>query len=212
MKNNGAMHTTYASSKTIKLKLKFMKKILLSATLLIAVCISAKAQFSLGIKGGVNFSKINTDNLSSSSRTGYQAGIFTRFGNDLYLQPELYLSGTGGDFHSSDNSVSGNAHFTNLNVPVLIGHSFGEKNLNFRIMAGPVYTSVLSKNLSQSLQDAYADFGHYKSSTLGFQAGAGVDIGAITADLRYEGGLTKINSDFGQRQNLWALSVGFKLL
>ena len=79
-------------------------------------------------------------------------------------------------------------------------------------MAGPVYTSILSKNLSQSLSDAYADFGHYKSSTLGFQAGAGVDIGAITADVRYEGGLTKINSDFGQRQNLFAVSVGFKIL
>jgi len=189
-----------------------MKKILLSAVILMAACISAKAQFSLGVKGGVNFSRINTDNLSSSTRTGYQAGIFTRFGSALYLQPELYVSGTGGDFHSSDNSVSGNAHFTNLNVPVLVGHSFGSKDLNFRIMAGPVYTSVLSKNFSQSLENAYQDFGHYKNSTLGFQAGAGVDIGAITADLRYEGGLTKINSDFGQRQNLWALSVGFKIL
>lgn len=188
-----------------------MKKLLLSAALLVAICISAKAQFSLGVKGGVNFSKINTDNLSSSTRTGYQAGIFTRFGSDLYLQPELYVSGTGGDFHSSDNTVSGNAHFTNLNVPVLIGHSFGQKNLNFRVMAGPIYTAVLSKNFSQSLEDAYQDFGHYKNSTLGFQAGAGVDIGAITADLRYEGGLTKINSDFGQRQNLWALSIGFKI-
>ena len=189
-----------------------MKKILLSAAILIAACIGAKAQVSLGIKGGVNFSKINTDNLSSSTRTGYQAGLFARFGSALYLQPELYVSGTGGDFHSSDNSVSGHANFTNLNVPLLLGHSFGEKNLNFRVMAGPVYTSVLSNPFSQSLQDAYSDFGHYKSSTLGFQAGAGVDIGAITADLRYEGGLTKINSDFGQRQNLWALSVGFKIL
>ncbi|HVW94565.1 MAG TPA: porin family protein [Mucilaginibacter sp.] len=189
-----------------------MKKILLSAAILIAVCISAKAQVSLGIKGGVNFSKINTDHFNSSTRTGYQAGIFARFGSALYLQPELYLSSTGGEFHAEDNNASGNVHFTNLNVPLLIGHSFGEKNLNFRIMAGPIYTSVLSKSFSASLGDAYADFGHYKNSTLGFQAGAGIDIGAITADFRYEGGLTKINSDFGQRQNLWALSVGFKLL
>ncbi len=49
-----------------------------------------------------------------------------------------------------------------------------------------------------------------KPSTLGFQAGGGVDIGSITADLRYEGGLTKINDSYGQRQNLWALSIGFK--
>ncbi len=192
-----------------------MKKILLSAAIVIAACIGVNAQASLGIKGGVNFSKINTDNLNSSTRTGYQAGLFARFGSALYLQPELYVSSTGGEFHSSNNnnnvSVSGNVKFTNLNVPLLVGHSFGEKNLNFRIMAGPVYTAVLSKNFSQSLENAYNDFGHYKSSTLGFQAGAGVDIGAITADLRYEGGLTKINSDFGQRQNLWALSVGFKI-
>jgi hypothetical protein len=189
-----------------------MKKLILSTALLIAVAISAKAQFSLGVKGGVNFSNINTDNLNSSTRTGYQAGLFARFGGGLYLQPELYLSGTGGDFHSSDNSLSGHVSFTNLNVPLLIGERFGAKNLNFRIMAGPIYTSVLSHNLSQSIDNAYNDFGHYKNSTLGLQGGVGVDIGAITADLRYEGGLTKINSDFGQRQNLFALSVGFKIL
>ena len=192
--------------------MKNMKKYLLSAALLIAACISAKAQFSLGVKGGINFSQINTDNLSSSTRTGYQAGVFARIGGGLYLQPELYLSGTGGDFHSGDNSVSGHVSFTNLNVPLLLGKSFGAKDLNFRIMAGPVYTSVLSKNLSESINNAYNDFGKYNNSTLGFQAGAGVDIGAITADLRYEGGLSKINSNYGQRQNLFALSVGFKIL
>jgi len=81
-------------------------------------------------------------------------------------------------------------------------------------MAGPVYTSVLSQNesFSQNFNAAYTDFGKYKNSTLGYQAGAGVDIGSITADLRYEGGLTNINENYGQRQNLWALSVGFKIL
>ena len=34
-----------------------MKKYLLSAAILIMISISAKAQFSLGIKGGANFSK-----------------------------------------------------------------------------------------------------------------------------------------------------------
>lgn len=189
-----------------------MKKIFLSAALLLAVCISANAQFSLGIKGGVNFSKVNADNFKSSSTTGYQAGVFARFGNSFYLQPELYVSSTGGKFDSNDNTYSAKVKFTNLNVPLLLGHSFGEKDLNFRIMAGPILTSVLSKNFSESVNNAYNDFGHYNNSTLGFQAGAGVDIGAVTADFRYEGGLTKINSDFGQRQNLWALSIGFKIL
>ena len=189
-----------------------MKKYLLSTALIIMISVSAKAQFSLGVKGGVNFSQINTDNLSSSTRTGYQVGAFAHIGGGLYLQPELYLSSTGGDFHASDNSVSGSVKFTNLNVPLLIGGRFGDKDLNFRIMAGPVYTSVLSKNLSTSINNAYNDFGHYNNSTLGIQGGVGVDIGAFTADFRYEGGLTHINPDYGQRQSLWALSIGFTIL
>ncbi|MDN3582293.1 porin family protein [Mucilaginibacter flavus] len=192
-----------------------MKKYLLSAVLLIAVSISAKAQFSLGVKGGVNFSKINTDNLKESTLTGYQAGLFARVGSGLYLQPELYLSGTGGKFDSNNNGTeySGKVRFTNLNVPLLVGKSFGGKDLNFRVMAGPIYTYQLDKSesFSNNFTGAYQDFGNYNKSTLGFQAGAGVDIGAITADLRYEGGLSKVNSNYGQRQNLWALSVGFKI-
>ena len=189
-----------------------MKKYLLSVALLIAVCISARAQVSLGIKGGVNFSKINTDNFNESTRTGYQAGVFARIGSAFYLQPELYLSSTGGNFNTTNNDFKAKVNFTNLSVPLLLGHSFGSKELNFRLMVGPVYTYALNKSesFSDNANAAVADFGHYNNSTLGFQAGGGVDIGPITADLRYEGGLTKINPDFGQRQNLWALSVGFK--
>ena len=189
-----------------------MKKYLLSVALLIAVSIGAKAQISVGVKGGVNFSKINTDNLNESSKTGYQAGVFARIGNAFYLQPEVYLSSTGGKFNTSDGNFSAKVNFTNVSVPLLLGHSFGSKDLNFRLMAGPIYTYALDKSesFSDNSNGAIADFGHYKNSTLGFQAGGGVDIGPITADLRYEGGLTKINDDFGQRQNLWALSVGFK--
>ncbi|GAC1303939.1 MAG: hypothetical protein NVSMB24_10610 [Mucilaginibacter sp.] len=190
-----------------------MKKYILSIAVLVAVSISAKAQFSLGVKGGVNYSTINTDNLKSSSVAGYQAGLFARLGGGIYLQPELYLSSTGGQFHSSDNQYSGNVKFTNLNVPVLLGLRFGPKNLNLRVMGGPIYTSVLSsdQSFSANFNSAYTDFGRYKKSTLGYQAGAGIDLGSITADLRYEGGLSDINSNYGQRQKLWALSIGFKI-
>lgn len=191
-----------------------MKKYLLSAALLAALSISAKAQFSLGVKGGVNFSKISTDNLNKSTVAGYQAGLFARVGTGFYVQPELYVSSKGGKFNSSANNTtySGDVKFTTLNVPLLVGTAIGDDNLNFRIMGGPVYSYVMdkSRNFSANFNGAYADFGNYKNSTLGYQVGAGVDIGSITADLRYEGGLTKINDSYGQRQNLWALSVGFK--
>ncbi|PJJ80325.1 porin family protein [Mucilaginibacter auburnensis] len=192
-----------------------MKKYLLSAALLIAVSISAHAQFSLGVKGGVNFSKITTDNLNESTVAGYQAGLFGRIGTGVYVQPELYLSSKGGKFNSNNNGTnySGDVKFTTLNVPLLVGTAIGDDDLNFRIMGGPIYSYIMdqSKNFSANFGGAYADFGNYNKSTLGFQVGAGVDIGSITADLRYEGGLTKLNENYGQRQNLWALSIGFKI-
>jgi len=191
-----------------------MKKILIGAVLLLAFSISTKAQFSLGIKGGVNFSKVNADNLNSSTVAGYQAGLFARIGNSVYLQPEVYMSSTGGKFHSSDNTYSGDVRFTKLNVPLLLGFRFGSDKLNFRIMGGPIYSYNLNtdKNFSANFNAAYIDFGQYNNSTLGVQGGAGIDIGPITTDVRYEGGLSDLNKSFGQRQNLWALSVGFKFL
>src|ERR1700712_4623801 len=187
-----------------------MKKYLLSAMLVIAATIGAKAQFSLGVKGGVNYSQINSDNFHHSSVAGYQAGLFARFGGGFYVQPELYLSSTGGKFDANQNGTdySAKVKFTNLNVPLLFGGSFGDKDLNFRIMAGPIYTYLMDKHqdFSNNFNAAFDDFGHYNNSTLGYQAGAGVDIGPITADLRYEGNLTKVDNNYGQRQNLWALS------
>lgn len=186
-----------------------MKKYILSIALLVATIAGAKAQAMLGIKGGINFSKINTDNFTESTTAGYQAGIFARVGNSWYLQPELYFGSRGGKFESNNNTASGKVTFNTLNVPVLIGRklvSLG--SFNIRAMAGPIY----SYNISESTKGFAADFGEYKNSTLGFQAGAGIDIGNLTADLRYEGGLTKINEKYGQRANLWALSIGFKIL
>jgi hypothetical protein len=191
-----------------------MKKYVLSVLMLVAVGISAKAQFSLGVKGGVNFSKIATDNLKESTTTGYQAGLFARFGSSWYIQPEVYVGSSGGKFSDVTNpaNYTGDVKFTTLNVPLLLGKQFGASTLNFRIMAGPVYSYLMNKseNFSANFNNAYADFGNYKNSTLGYQAGAGIDIGPITVDLRYEGGLTKVNESYGQRQNLWALSAGFK--
>jgi hypothetical protein len=192
-----------------------MKKYLLSAAALLIISISAHAQSStFGIKGGINFSKINNDNLSESTVTGYQAGLFARFGSSFYVQPEVYVASSGGKVSGNIGTAAynGDIKFTTLNVPLLLGKSFGDENLNFRLMVGPVYSYIMDqdKNFSANFSGAYADFGNYNNSTLGYQAGAGIDIGPITADVRYEGGLTEVNKSYGQKQNLWAVSVGFK--
>lgn len=192
-------------------------------TLLIAVLsLSAKAQFSLGLKGGVNFSHLSVNNgqIDASDIAGYQVGIWARIGKGFYVQPEVYLGSSGSDFDFQYNQQNqtvtegGKVRFTTLNVPLLFGRSFGLSKFNFRLMAGPMYSYVLDKDqkISQNVKNAYQNFGNYRNSTLGYQAGAGVDVFKFSVDLRYEGGLTEINPAFGQRQNVWHLSLGYKFL
>lgn len=195
-----------------------MKKYLFSLAALLVIGIGAKAQFVLGLKGGFNVSKINTDNFTQSNIAGYQLGAFARIGKGLFVEPEMYVSSKGGQFNFDSNGTTtgGNAkvRFTTLDVPVLIGESFGASSFNIRAMVGPVYSYVLDRNssFSSNLSAAYQDLGDYNHSTLGYQAGLGVDLGNIALDVRYEGGLTSINQKYGERPNLWSVTLGFKIL
>lgn len=179
--------------------------------------------FTFGIKGGVNYSKLKTkdDLTDENSIAGYQVGVFTRLGGvGLYVQPELYLGSKGNDFvkvNTGTNTVaaSGKVRFTTLDVPVLLGTKIGPSKLNLRFMAGPVISFVVNEHTTfDSAYDNIQDFDNYKNQNLAFQAGTGVDLGNLTVDLRYEGGLSNISksTEYNQKQNLFHLSLGLKLL
>jgi len=203
-----------------------MKKIIMFTCLLGITGLTAMAQipkFTFGIKGGVNYSNLKTkdDLTDENSIMGYQAGIFTRFGGaGIYFQPELYLGTKGNEYTSIETNsgmmdVKGKIKFTTLDLPLLVGTKIGTNKLNLRFMAGPIVSFVIDE--SNNLGTAYnsvTDFGNYKKQTLGFQAGSGVDLGNLTFDVRYEAGLSNISQSekYSQQQNLFHLSLGFKLL
>lgn len=180
--------------------------------------------FTLGIKGGANFSKLKTekDLTDENSIAGYHVGIFTRLGGaGMYVQPELYLGSKGNKFikvedtNGNEIQASGKVRFTTLDLPILLGTKIGPSKLNLRFMAGPVISFVVDENTTfdKAYQDI-SDFDNYKKQNLAYQAGAGVDLGNLTVDLRYEGGLSNISrsDEYKQKQNLFHLSLGFKLL
>lgn len=197
-----------------------MKKHLLVAIVLL-ISLSASAQlpkFNFGIKGGVNIAKLQADWANTDNRLGYQAGVWARIGAvGFYVQPEAYLGSKGGDFGSVDQngttySGSGKVKFTTLDVPVLVGNKIGVDKLNFRYMAGPIISFLLDKNAKTNYTNA-TNFSDYKNQTIGAQAGIGVDLGNLTVDLRYEKGLTNVSESgqYDQKQNLWHISLGYKL-
>ena len=203
-----------------------MKKITLFAAILLTSAVSAMAQlpnFTFGIKAGANYSNLKTtgDLTNEENILGYQAGIFTRVGGaGFYLQPEVYLGSKGTNFISfkgqngNELQANGKVRFTTLDVPVLLGTKFGPGKINFRLMAGPVISFIVDqKTTFDSAYDDVSNFDNYKNQALGLQAGAGVDVGNLTVDLRYEAGLSNISESekYNQKQNLFHLSLGLKL-
>lgn len=204
-----------------------MKKIILFTCMMLTAGAAAMAQlpnFTLGIKGGANFSKLKTkdDLTDENSIAGYHIGVFTRVGGlGMYLQPELYLGSKGNEFVGIDDAngneiqAKGKVKFTTLDLPILLGTKIGPSKLNIRFMAGPVISFIVDENTTfDSAYQNVTDFGNYKKQAFGLQSGAGVDLGNLTVDLRYEAGLSNISESekYDQKQNLFHLSLGIKLL
>jgi hypothetical protein len=185
------------------------------------------AQFSLGIRGGVNFSQLKTDNTQSigvnlqqslDTKTGYVGGIYARIGSKLFLQPEVIFSAKGGSVNILKNGTSQTVaiEYTNFDVPLLIGFKIGPIRLN----AGPMASFTVSNNgLDEALKSVSSNLGEsFKKASYGYQAGGGLDVGALSLDLRYEGSLSEIsalsssNINFSQKGNLWQLTLGLRLL
>lgn len=198
-----------------------MKKILLFTSLLCLPALSfAQGGFQIGIKGGVNLSKLSfgnfistsstpngspsvgvdgqtfRDNLRESldSKTGTSFGIYARFGKNLFLQPELLYSTRSGSFDVVRNgqTQSITVQTTSFDVPLLLGIKGGP----IRVVAGPVASFRIDDN--QRLGEAVRQYTNgslndaWSKAYYGYQLGVGLDIGSFGLDVRHEGNLSDV--------------------
>ncbi|MCU0449991.1 MAG: PorT family protein [Bernardetiaceae bacterium] len=207
-----------------------MKRNLLFAFLfIISSSAFAQVDFDLGVKAGAGISQLNVRNVQlnnlgqavenvvpGDARVSFQVGGFARLRiKSLFIQPELYYTSIGSQAIFQSGSLSQAQEFSrnfNLNrfdVPVLVGLQLGER---FRIGAGPVFSALASRSTSINEK--------VNSSTLGFQAGAGLDLGKLNIDFRYEmpisrysDGLNVGNLNFpaDQRIRQFMLTVGYEI-
>lgn len=171
-----------------------------------------------GLKGGANLSKFSTKNtFSSDNQAGYYAGLWARIGAaGIHFQPELYLSGKNTTLESNNEATLGQENkvkFTSLDVPLLIGTKIGAAGIGVRLNTGPVVSFILDKKQSFGNAASSAFNGRFKDQNVAWQFGAGLDIGQIGVDLRYEAGLSKIGKEGynDTRLNLFTLGLALKL-
>src|SRR5690606_32419429 len=111
------------------------------------------------------------------------------------------------------NTVTANVTFTSLELPLLLGTRIGLGPIGVRVEAGPVVSLVLDEG---GISDAFkrvGDFDSYKVQAWGVTGGVGVDISKVSADMRYDHGISNLskNDDRSQKFRLWSVGVGYRL-
>lgn len=171
------------------------KLLVLAAGLLLAQ--AGKAQFHIGIKGGVNLSKIQGRSFKEEFNTGYHLGGFAEIGlgKKFAIQPEVlfnqYQTRTDTSFSQVYSSVfpdasSGNVKLNYLSIPLLLNYKLGKA---FALQAGPQFGVLMNKN-DNLLQNGKQAF---KNGDLSMLAGIQLSLSKLRLQGRYAVGLNDIN-------------------
>ena len=178
-----------------------MKKLALLVLLFIGASQVSFSQIHFGIKGGINYNSDSFQNVTediidgAKSRTGFHAGIWTRIKIPvigLYVRPELVYTSLKSEVTSAnDSKLKANYDFQKIDIPVLLGKKFLKVA---HVFVGPSFQYIIDgdfKSLGDQVEsiDTVVD-----GLTVGMQLGAGVELGKIGIDMRWERAFSDIES------------------
>lgn len=187
--------------------MKKRKKILatlafaLTSTFAIHAQDSSDAEF--GIKGGVNFSNMYTEDVDDNNvLTSFNAGFYAKLpiAGGLSIQPEFLYSRKGAELVYENALVEGTAKFklNYLEVPVLLRLNLTD---NINIHAGPYFAYLIDaqvKNETEggtfNFEDSY-DNDDFNKFDFGLSAGVGLDFESLGVGVRYNYGLQTVGKE-----------------
>lgn len=179
---------------------------------------AAMAQFNIGVKGGVNISKVDDKAFRDEFTYGYHLGGFAEvgLGKRLKIQPEVLWNQINTRADTAFRNIYSNAlDFSNyrdvklnyLSIPVLLSYKLG--NVLY-LQAGPQFGILLNqdKTLLENGKEAFSkgDF-----SMLG---GVQLNVSKLRLSGRYFVGLnniSEIDDNSKWRNQGFQLSAGFAL-
>jgi len=190
-----------------------LKKVTLLALFTsIGVGAFAQGQFSVGLKGGLNFANLDVTSVKNTydSRTGYHAGAFAlvKFGN-IGVQPEVIYSQQGSEIDFSGRTI--NSNFSYVNVPIMV-KLYTVAGIN--LQAGPQF-GFLTNDPQVVNPDGEAISDAVKKSDISLGLGVGWDLPfGLTIDGRYNLGLQNVSDDpsFDIKNQVFQFSLGYKLI
>ncbi len=192
--------------------------------IIVAAGLAAQAQMlDFGLKAGLNFSEFTNTRpdlySGTASATGFLGGAYGRVGIlGFFAQPEVVYSQRKGAFTSKADGSAVINTLSYIDVPVLVGYKLLFARVNF----GPNFQFLMSakQEASSAAKDPHFSKDNFEQSSIGFQAGVGVDLMKLSLDLRYDGNFGSIGKqvniagqtyDYSTRPSMWQLSIGFKI-
>jgi hypothetical protein len=186
----------------VNYKLKVMKKTILLLSIVASNYTSFGQRIDIGIKGGLNFSKMEIPDISTSHKTGYHFGAYSlfKFGK-LGLQPEFIFSEQGSRVDLGDWDTK------YINIPVILKLYLAA---GFNLQAGPQFGFLNKAELDgNSIKE------DLKKSDVSFGLGLGWDAPmGLKFDARYNLGLTDNSDDPAYetiKSQVFQLSLGFRI-
>jgi hypothetical protein len=187
--------------------------------LLVAIIFSlqATAQFSAGVKGGVNFSKEKYKNgiYTTSTHTFFTGGIFGNYSFSKYIAAQLEANysaeGTDEEYMANGTKVTGTVTINRINIPLLLQL---KPTQGFYIATGPQIGFLLSAKGKYTTGNY--DFKANTNSTLfSWCFGAGYTLSkglpGLGIDVRYAVGLNNVDKGATSAQSIKANTISLTL-
>lgn len=169
-----------------------MKKIVIMVALACCLVSFSQAQFTPGIKGGLNIADVS--NFNGDNRISGHAGLFLHhtINSRWCIQPEVLYSGQGQQYNTSAGERT--LALSYIQVPVMVQY-YPVRQLYFEV--GPQVSFLTSAKTKAEDGDNKVEVDdHYKKTDVGLNIGVGI---AATRQLgfygRYQAGLTDISKD-----------------
>lgn len=179
----------------------------------------SQVQVALGIKGGLNFAKIDgSSSLGDNykNRTGYHGGAFLLIKiAKIGIQPEVIFSKQGSNYDFSSSNVEANYDY--INVPIII-KLYLVAGLNLQV--GPQFgflTAGELKTTAGSISTTADAKKYYSGADISAALGAGWDLPfGLTIDGRYNLGIKNNQSSDASlapdyKNQVIQISLGYKL-
>lgn len=203
------------------------------AVLAIAMIISAWSygQFHIGPQIGYAGSNLtmNVDSISNSLKSNFMFGVFMRFGNKIYIAPEVNYLTQGSVFKTPSyqdgvSPLEQEVKFSTLQVPVNLGwRIINLEIVSIRIFGGVAANFVLNTTVNTTSDNA-DDYENalvpddFNSVQWQWDAGLGVDVLMFAIDVKYMGGLGNVlndvqynNTTLSSQSNVFLVTLGWKI-